>query len=137
MNGLSLLDSFFGDNVFPIQNYRNCSPKVDVVQKKDCYELFIDLPGKTEKDVEITLKDDVLTIGSIQKATDAKEQNEEDVTYLLQERYAESIQFKRTFTLPKDIDSSSVQATFKNGILTVHIGRKADAEAKKILIQAE
>lgn len=139
MNELSLLDSFFGnDGLFPSYNYRltPATPRVDVVQNDDNYEISMDLPGKTEKDVNITLKNDVLTISSVDESK--KEKKEEDSKhYLIRERTMEHTYFERSFTLPKDIDDNAVNATFKNGILSIAIGRKHDSEAKKIAIKAE
>ena len=64
MNELSLLDSLFGNDGFayPASRSTYSAPKVDVLQKKDCYVLLMDLPGMTENDVEITMKNDVLKI---------------------------------------------------------------------------
>ena len=138
MNELSLLDSIFGNDGFSLPAYRAAAlaPKVDVVQKKGCYVLSMDLPGKTEKDVDITLKNDVLTISSAAGASEQKSEDEE-VTYILRERGSDWAQFKRSFTLPKDIDSGNVKAFFKNGILTVEIARRQDSSEKKISIQIE
>ena len=139
MNELSLLDSIFGNDGFSLPAYRAAAlaPKVDVVQKKGCYVLSMDLPGKTEKDVDITLKNDVLTISSSANASSDEKREEEDVTYILRERGSDWAQFKRSFTLPKDIDSGNVKAFFKNGILTVEIARRQDSSEKKISIQIE
>lgn len=137
MNELSLLDSFFGnDGLFPAYNYRltTTAPRVDVVQNGDSYEILMDLPGKTEKDVDITLKNDVLTISSAENKKEEKKADEKD--YLIRERFTEHTSFRRSFTLPKDIDESKVSATFKSGILTIEIARKQDAAEKKISITA-
>jgi HSP20 family protein len=135
MNELSLLDSIFGNDGFSLPSYRAsfCAPKVDVIQNNSSYVLYMDLPGKTENDVEITLKNDVLTIASVdKKEKDCKDEN----VYILRERNAGCEKFKRSFTLPKDIDSGKVTASFKNGVLSVEIGRKEDSAEKKILISA-
>ena len=136
MNELSLLDSLFGNDGFALPSYREAAfaPKVD------SYVLSMDLPGKTEKDVDITLKNDVLTISSVENAkSDSGEKKEkvDDAYYILRERTTRHSQFKRSFTLPKDIDSNKVNATFKNGILSIEIGRKEDSTEKKIAIKSE
>ncbi|MGN0728989.1 Hsp20/alpha crystallin family protein [Treponema sp.] len=140
MNELSLLDSLFGNDGFMLPGYREtvCAPKVDVVQKKDSYILYMDLPGKTEKDVDITLKNDVLTVASVENTNDSDEKKEKTDSeyYILRERTARRSQFKRSFTLPKDIDADKVNATFKNGILSIEIGRKEDAAERKIAIKS-
>ena len=140
MNELSLLDSLFGNDGFSFQAARSAymAPKVDVLQKKDSYILSMDLPGKTEDDVEITLKNDVLTIANSEKKAEEKpEENNENEIWLIRERTAPSLKFRRTFTLPKDIDPAKVTANFKNGVLSIEIGRKEEAQEQKIKILAE
>lgn len=140
MNELSLLDSLFGNDGFSFPAARSAymAPKVDVLQKKDSYILSMDLPGKTEDDVEITLKNDVLTIANSEKKAEEKpEENNENEIWLIRERTASSLKFRRTFTLPKDIDPAKVTANFKNGVLSIEIGRKEEAQEQKIKILAE
>lgn len=138
MNELSLLDTLFGNDgfTFPAARTAYYAPKVDVLQTKENYILKMDLPGKTEEDVEITLKNDVLTIASAEKKEEKKAEDEKEI-WLIRERTACSAQkFRRTFTLPKDIDASKVSASFKNGVLSVEIGRKEEAAEQKIKIIA-
>ncbi|MCQ2241880.1 Hsp20/alpha crystallin family protein [Treponema sp.] len=137
MNELSLLDSLFGNDGFTFPSVRNAymTPKVDVLQKKDSYVLCMDLPGKTEDDVEITLKNDVLTIANSEKKAEEKADENKDI-WLIRERTAPSLKFRRTFTLPKDIDPAKVTASFKNGVLSIEIGRKEEAQEQKIRIVA-
>lgn len=144
MNELSLLNSLFGSDsygfAFP-ELAASCTspvtgsmPKVDVKENKDAYVLDMDLPGKTEKDVELELKDNVLTISG-HKQDSAEENASEKSPYLLRERRTSG--FTRQFTLPEDINEDAVNACFKNGVLTVTIGRKTIAPtAKKIAITA-
>ncbi len=137
MNELSLFDTFFGGNAFALPSFRSsCAPEVDILQKKDRYSLLMNLPGRTENDVNITLKNDVLSIASVEKTETDKTENSEEECCLLRERSAEHTSFKRSFALPKDIDSDNVKATFKNGVLVVDIGRKEDAAEKRIAVQS-
>ena len=111
-------------------------PRVDVSEKKDSYVLEMELPGYTENDVELDLKDRVLTISS--KLKDAKKAEKEEKkeaaesVYLIKER--RNTTFSRSFTMPEDIDQEKVTAAFKNGLLTVVIPRKAEAQTKRIMI---
>lgn len=130
MNELSLLDTFFGNAPAFYGNSANRLPCVDVIETKDTYEFSMELPGRCEKDVEISLKEDVLTIASIKAA---EENKKTDGNYLIKERKFN--EFKRTFSLPKDIDIEKVSACFKNGILSISIGKKPQAAEKKIAIK--
>ena len=139
MNELSLLDSLFGNDGFTFPPARNAymTPKVDVMQKKDCYVLCMDLPGKTEDDVEITLKNDVLTIAAAEKkAEENKNEEAKEEIWLIRERNWAHTEFRRSFTLPKDIDPAKVSANFKNGVLSITIGRKEETQEQKIKIIA-
>ena len=127
MNGLSLLDTFFGTDC------TNYMPRVDVIEMKDSYLMNMDLPGRSEAEVEISLKDDILTIASVENAKSEKNEEKAQEKFLLRERNNGS--FKRSFTLPKDVDPASVSAAFKNGILSIKMGRKAEAQERRIQIQ--
>lgn len=144
MNELSILDSLFNDvfeNRMPSFNYskRMVTPKVDVTQSKDSYILEMDLPGRSENDVNLELDQNVLTISSIketneEKNLDKKDDSSDESKWIIKERHTSS--FSRRFTLPDDIDSENVKATFKNGVLNITIPRKALAAPKRIAITA-
>jgi len=107
---------------------------VDVKENKDSYSLQMDLPGATEKDVDIEIDHGVMTISSV-KTAEKEEKNEkkEEGKWLIRERVQS--QFARRFTLPDDVDESKVSASFKNGVLNVTMARKALPEPKKIAIE--
>ena len=105
------------------------SPKVDVRETPDAYILDMDLPGLTEKDVEINLKDRVLSISS---KMEEKKEEKKDGEWLIKERRSSC--FSRRFTLPQDIDAEKVTAEFKHGVLSVYIPRKPEPQAKQIAI---
>lgn len=140
MNELSLFNTLFGDENlgFPVfRNSGNFVPKVDVKETQKAYTIEMDLPGFSEEDVEIGLKDDVLTISSKQKAKNqetetVEEKSEEDFQWLIRERRVAD--FERRFSLPRDIDAQQITAQFKNGVLIISIPRKAEMSARKINI---
>ena len=107
-------------------------PKVDVKETKDAYVLDMDLPGSMEKDVDVNLKDDVLTISSQKEETNEKKDNAENGRWLLHERHSYS--FSRSFTLPTDVNQEGIKASFKNGVLEVRLPRKEAAKPQKIAI---
>ena len=113
MNDLALFNDLFNDfgddgYTMPAFSYKKMfhMPKVDVKENKENYTLTMDMPGKTDKDVDIELNQNVLTVSS----------------------------FKRSFTLPDDVDSEKLTANVKNGVLTVSMPRKALAQPKHIAI---
>lgn len=139
MNELSLFDSLFNntmDSVF--NNYRTVSvPKVDVKETENAYSLDMELPGRTENDVNIELDHNTLTISSKKEETTEKsegtEKNNNSGKWLIRER--RTSEFSRSFRLPEDVDKENVKATFKNGILNVMMPRKALATPKRIAIE--
>lgn len=108
-------------------------PRVDVRETANAYLMDMDLPGLSEKDVEISLKDRVLTIASVKEAETEEKKTNDEGEYLIRERRESS--FERRFTLPEDIDAEKVDATFKNGVLSVSIARRPEAQARQILIK--
>lgn len=140
MNELSLFDSLFNntmDNVFDGYSYKTTMvPKVDVKETKDSYSLDMELPGRTENDVDIEIDRNTLTIAS--KKEEVKEENKKEKDgskekWLIKERRYSS--FSRSFQLPEDVDSEGVKASFKNGILNIVMPRKALAAPKRIAIE--
>lgn len=155
MNEIALFNSLFNnslgdglmDDVFNF-NYKNVNaPKVDIVEKADSYVLEMELPGRVEKDVNIEINDNLLTISSKKeevsgnkeaKNKDGKEEGKKEGgkhQYLVRERRITS--FSRSFTLPTDIETEGTKAVFKNGILTVTLPRRQAPTPKKISIQCE
>lgn len=107
-------------------------PSVDVIENDKQIQISAELPGLDENDIEVTLKDDVLTISGEKKA----EKEEKDKNYYRMERSYGS--FRRSIPLPSEIESNKVDATFKKGVLTITLPKTAEARkrAKKIAIKA-
>ena len=137
MNALSLFNPTFNQDVFDIfdRNFGTNVPSVDVRETAEAYVMDMDLPGRSEKDVEISLKDRVLSISSLEEAkTEEKKKTDDGCEYLIRERRSSS--FSRRFTLPDDIAAEKVEANFKNGVLTITIPRRPEAQARQILIKS-
>ena len=142
MNSLSIFNPLFADSVFDSLNrdtphvgvfspLANATyPAVDVRETSEAYSMDIDLPGYTEKDVTIHLKERILTIASVHEETKDEKPNGEQ--FLIRERSQR--RFIRRFTLPEDIDQEKVEASFKNGVLTISIPRKEVAPRRQITI---
>ncbi|HHU36009.1 MAG TPA: Hsp20/alpha crystallin family protein [Treponema sp.] len=146
MNALRLFNPTFANDLFdafdrnygltpPVSSTGYSLPKVDVRETNDAYVMHMDLPGLSEKDVEINLKDRVLTIASVQEAEkEDKKKTDNEEEYIIRERRSSC--FSRKFSLPQDIVSESVSAEFKNGVLTISIPRKPEAQPRQITIKS-
>ena len=97
-------------------------PSVDVEQTKDGYKVTAELPGIEQKDIEINLRDDLLTITG--------EKKEERTDGEGQRAWAERAygRFERTLRLPSEVDPAKAQAKFKNGVLAIELPRSAKAQ---------
>jgi HSP20 family protein len=128
-----LFGRFFRDWPFPrlFGEGRAIAPAVDMLDKKDEVVLRADLPGLEQKDIDVTVEEGVLTIRGERR--EEKEVKDED--YYCCERWAGS--FERSLTLPAGVDAEKVRASFKNGILEVHVPKVEKAKGKKIEIRAE
>lgn len=106
-------------------------PQVDVHENDKSYTIEAELAGMSDKDVELVVKDDVLTL----KGEKREEKKEEKKDYLRTERSYGS--FERSFVLPDGVDRDKIGASFKNGVLTITLPKteKAQKEAKKIEIK--
>jgi HSP20 family protein len=99
-------------------------PRLDVVETDNGVEVSIELPGLDEKEVEVTLTDEALTIRGEKKI----ERREEKRGYYVSERSYGSIY--RSIPLPAGVDSDKAEATFRNGVLTVRLPQSPEAKAK-------
>ena len=106
-------------------------PAVDMVEEKDEIVVKADLPGLDQKDIEVTVHDGTLTIRGERK--EEKEEKKDDYYYA--ERSSGT--FMRSLPLPKGVDADKVKATFKKGVLEVHLPKAKDAKGKAIEIKAE
>jgi len=107
-------------------------PVVDVVESEKAYEITAELPGMDEKNIEVKVADGILTI----KGEKQEEKEEKKRGYYLQERHFGS--FERSFEVPESVDPDKIDATFKNGVLTLTLPKKAEAQkpSKKIDVKA-
>jgi HSP20 family protein len=107
-------------------------PALDAAETDKEYRLTAELPGMTDKDVEVTLANGTLTLKGEKK--EEKEQRDEGF-YLSERRYGS---FHRALRLPDDVDAAKITANLSNGVLTVTMPKAADAAAKhrKIDIKA-
>jgi HSP20 family protein len=105
------------------------APQFDVKENGDGYLIEADLPGVEEKDLEVTLTGNRLTISGKREA----ERSEDGTTWYTYERSYGS--FSRTFTLPEGVDTDRVDGELKNGVLTVHLPKRAELKPRKISIK--
>jgi HSP20 family protein len=104
---------------------------VDIVERDDAYEVAAELPGLDQKDIEVKVVVDGLTIMGQKQ----KEKEETRRGYHLQERRYGS--FERSFRVPDAVDADRIEARFEKGALMVKLPKKPGASkaAKKIEVK--
>jgi HSP20 family protein len=125
-----ILDRVFDDEYFPALVARN--PVVDVREKDGVYLIEAELPGVSEKDLKLELKNGLLTL-STEKKVESKDKDETG-KWIRRER-RESY-FSRSFELPEDADGDKVEARFKDGLLTVELPKKPEASPRLVPVKA-
>lgn len=111
------------------KGFRNAVPYVNVVETDNAFELEAELPGYDEKDVEVLLREDVLTIKGNKKATFEGNGN---YNYYIHERSLGT--FTRSIELPFEPDPSAMKVTFSKGILRIMWPKSAAMKGRTIKI---
>jgi HSP20 family protein len=104
------------------------APPVDVYEDEHTVSLKIEVPGIDEKDIDVRIENNVLTVHGERKFE--KEEKEENFRRV--ERQYGS--FTRTFTLPNTVDAEKVAAHYDKGILKIALPKKAEAKPKQIKV---
>jgi HSP20 family protein len=112
------------------QLFSGWSPALDLYQNNDNLVAVVEVPGMRKEDIEISLHDDTLTIGGERKHQSGNGNKAERT-----ERYVGK--FRRSISLPTRINPDKVQATYRDGILTVTLPKAEEAKPKQIKVSGE
>lgn len=105
-------------------------PNIDVSETDKEIEITAELPGLEDKDVQINVSDNVLTIRGEKKA----EKEQKDKNYRLVERSYGS--FERSLELPEGVNADAIKASIDKGVLKVVVPKPAPAQSKKIEVKS-
>ena len=108
-------------------------PEIDIVEKKESYEVHTELPGVDASQIDVNFEQNVLTIRGTKSSTIDAAGGSETRVYAA-ERVSGS--FERTIRLPEFVDGEHIDARFENGLLTVTVPKAKAAQARKISIQS-
>lgn len=103
-------------------------PAFEVKETNDGFVFKADLPGVNEEDLDVSVTGDRITINGKRES----EQHQESDRYYAYERSYGS--FNRSFTLPEDVNADGVQASLKDGVLSLMLPKKPEVKAKRIPI---
>jgi len=128
-----LFNQAFNEFLSPIAteevSNRRFLPAVDIRETSDGLTLSAELPGINREDVHISVENSVLTISGERKfEKDTKEEN----YHRIERSYGT---FSRSFTLPSNVKTDQVAASFKDGVLTIALPKADEAKPRKIEIK--
>lgn len=135
-NGLNtLFDSFFDDFfgpalqvAAPVSKRESTALRVDIYENDAAVVINAELPGVAKEDIKLDVKGKCLTLGGERKS----EEEVKDARHYRREIVFGS--FERTFSLPFEIDTEKVTATFENGILRLEIAKPEEQQPRRIAI---
>ena len=129
------IDRFFHDS-WPLTAESEAgsffSPRVDIREIDDHYEITAELPGVAREDIQVHVKDGLLTL---EAETRHEEKEEKGGKVIRQERrYGK---FLRSFNLGKDVQESDIKASFKDGVLTLQAPKVVEKEVERRRIEID
>ena len=107
------------------------SPALDVYDDKDAYQVSVELPGMKKDEIDISMHDGVLTVSGERKH---ERENKEGQTFR-SERYFGK--FQRSITLPSGVDMNKVTASYKDGVLLIHLPKAEEAKPRQIEVKVD
>lgn len=129
------VNGFFGDLLGPGRSLglldQKWTPPLDISETKDAILVHLEVPGLEPSELEISIKEDTLAIRGEKKS----EKEEKGKSFHRVERSYGS--FYRTVHLPSDIDGEKVKATYKNGVVEIHLVKKPEAQKREIQIEIQ
>lgn len=111
------LDNFFDAFDSEGKNSGVFVPHAAVAEKDGRYTLEVDLPGVKKENIDLNLENDTITVKAFRKTATA------------------DVKFERSFRLSKDLDAEAADISFENGLLSIGLGKKASAAARKLVIK--
>ena len=126
-----LFDGFFQGRAGNGGANRRWIPAMDLVETEDHLVLRADLPGLSEDDVAIEVKDNVLTVSGERRA----EHEEKSEGFYRVERAFGG--FSRSLTLPRGIDAAAIKASFDRGVLEVKVPKPEERKPTRVQIGAD
>jgi len=103
------------------------APAAEASRTEDAYEICIELPGVSEDDISVSIDHNMLTVSGEKKFAHKREGRD---FFFSEFSYGK---FQRSFRLPDDADQDGVKATYKDGLLSLHIGKKAPGKSGKTI----
>jgi HSP20 family protein len=128
----NLFQRLFGDTLPELYGVTetNGHPRANISETETSYELSFELPGIDEKDIQVSMQDQVLTV-----TAERKDQRETEGKrwHRVEHRYG---QFSRTISLPHDAANKGIEAVYRKGVLTVMVPKAPESRPAKIEVRS-
>ncbi len=124
-----VFNDFFDTDFLPKVNSNTTAPAINVIEKKDEYDVELAAPGMTKEDFKVSLDEDRNLVVELDKKVEKTEENKETGHYLRRE--FSYTKFHQTLLLPDDVNRDNISATVENGVLNVVLPKLQPQEMKK------
>ena len=128
----AIVERFFGSNINDSGSVTEAVatiPSVNISDKDKAFEVLVALPGLDKKDVKIEVRDQRLIISS-----EKQYQREANEGYWMRREFGYA-SFQRMFQIPENADPDRVEASMRNGVLKIRIGKRQDLKAERRAIE--
>ena len=124
-----VFNDFFDTDFLPKVNSNTTAPAINVIEKKDEYDVELAAPGMTKEDFKVSLDEDHNLVVELDKKIEKTEDDKESGHYLRRE--FSYTKFHQTLLLPDDVNRDTISATVENGVLKVVLPKLQPQEMKK------
>jgi len=125
-----VFQSSFGNSGASTGFFEGWAPAVDLMEDKDKFTVKAELPGMKKDEIDVSLHGDTLNICGERK----KEEEHKTGENYRSERYFG--RFQRTVQLPQAVDGAKIEATYRDGVLTITLPKTEEAKRKQIEVKA-
>jgi len=125
------MDTFFGSDFRLNENISTIRPMVNVEETENEFIISAEIPGMDKKEINIVANNGMLSISGEKKdESETKEKN----YHQIERRYGK---FERSFVLPEGVDHEKIEASYKNGVLTLSLPKMEEAKPKQIEVKVK
>ncbi|MBL7928964.1 MAG: Hsp20/alpha crystallin family protein [Bacteroidia bacterium] len=117
-----MFNDFF--NTWPLDSRRNTVPAVNISETNENFKIEVAAPGMNKEDFKLSVDNDLLTISA-----EKKEEKEENDTRYTRKEFS-FVSFSRSFNMPEIVDSEKIDATYKNGVMSIILPKKEEARPR-------
>lgn len=124
-----VFNDFFDTDFLPKVNTNTTAPAINVIEKKDEYDVELAAPGMTKEDFKVSLDEDRNLVVELDKKVEKTDENKDSGHYLRRE--FSYTKFHQTLLLPDDVNREAISATVEHGVLKVVLPKLQPQEMKK------